>query len=296
MKISFVGKHQQPRASVRFCARADAKPGASALRLIEVVVFRQTLVFVATILLMTLGCNQNYNSILYQPNKKNRPKPPSEVADFHRLFANNCSGCHGDGGLQGAAPPIGNKLFLAMISEKQLSDIISNGRPGTLMPPFVTTNGEGLTPQQVEIVADGMKRGQLHNSLDDRRNQVIPPYHSGPGSSDPADVAVGAKLFGVFCAHCHGDEGKGAEAGPLNDSALLSLLSDQAIRTLIFTGRADLKTRGKEAMPSYFALTEVTPENAEAKWREVDQIVAYIASWRKAVPSVPLPAKKGVDR
>lgn len=259
------------------------------------------LVCAATALILCAGCDRHYDSIFYQPNENDRPKPPSEVADFPTLFANNCSGCHGAGGLQGPAPPIGNELFLAMSSEEQLREIIAKGRPGTLMPPFVTTNGEGLTPQQVEIIAKEMKGNGLRSASGDKPPLLFPPYHSGPASSDPADVAAGSKLFAEHCAQCHGHNGRdGAIAGALNEPALLELLSDQAIRTLIITGRPDLQINNKDPMSSYLVLAEVTPDNAEAKWREIDQIVAYIASWRKAAAQTPVatpaPMKKEADR
>jgi len=237
------------------------------------------LVFGFAILLLT-GCDGR--SVFYQPDRARKQKIPSQVNDFHTLFAKNCSGCHGAGGLQGPAPPIGNPLFLAMISEKQLADIIRDGRHGTLMPPFITTNGEGLTPEQVSIIADGIKNGQLSKSSPSPL-PVVPPYDVEPASTDPADVAAGAKLFARHCAECHGKDGRnGTLAGALNDPVFLALISDRALRTVIITGRADLKSQEKNPMPSFVRLAEITPQNASEKWQELDQIVAYIASWRTA--------------
>jgi len=247
----------------------------------------------AAAMLMT-GCEGR--SILYQPNPDRAQKLPSQVTDFHSLFANNCSGCHGAGGLQGPAPPIGNPLLLAMVSQQQLADLITHGRHGTLMPPFVTTNGEGLTPEQVGIIAAGMKSGKLADPAA-AAPKLVPPYRAGPASSDPADVAAGGKLFANYCAGCHGESGRdGPMAGALNDPAFLALISDHAIRSLILTGRPDLKMVDKDPMPSFIHLAKVNPQNAEEKWKELDQIVAYIASWRKAKaqdsPTSPTPSSE----
>ena len=217
--------------------------------------------------MLSTGCNQHSDSIFYRPNENDRPKPSCEVTDFSTLFANNCSGCHGAGGLQGPAPPIGNALLLAMFSESQLRDIIAQGRPGTLMPAFVTTTGEGLTAHQVEIIAKAMKRSGLRGFAPDNPPQLVPPYPSGPTSTAPSDIAAGSKLFADRCAQCHGNNGLDGMAGSLNNPALLSLLSDRAIRTLIITGRPDLKSKDRDSMPSYLTLAKVTPDNSAAKWR-----------------------------
>ena len=221
----------------------------------------------------------------YKPNESRREARAEKVDEFPTLFANNCSGCHGANGQQGPAPPIGNTLFLAMISQPQLQEIIARGRPGTLMPAFVTSSGLGLTSEQAETIAKGLKEGKLNSSPSQEVPTLVPPYRADPEASKPADISAGALLFANHCAMCHGDEGRGSEsAGALNDPALLALLSNQAIRTVVITGRGDLGHSGAESMPSYLALSKVTRENAAAKWREIDQIVAYIASWRKALP------------
>ena len=221
----------------------------------------------------------------YKPNGSRREAAAEKVDEFPTLFANNCSGCHGANGQQGPAPPIGNTLFLAMISQPELQEIIAHGRPGTLMPAFVTSSGLGLTSEQAERIANGLKEGKLNSSPSKEVPTLVPPYRADLDISKPADISTGAQLFASHCAMCHGDEGRGSEsAGALNDPALLALLSNQAIRTVVITGRGDLEYSGAEPMPSYLALSKVTPEKAAATWREIDQIVAYIASWRKTMP------------
>src|SRR5205823_105211 len=57
-------------------------------------------------------------------------------------------------------------------------------------------------------------------------------------------------VFARACAVCHGDRGQGVEQGGLrkstiNHPAFLALISDQALRRYVITGRPDL------GMPSY---------------------------------------------
>lgn len=260
------------------------------------------LVCVATCLVLATSCDRTTESLLYRPNESRMDRPPSQIDDFQTLFANNCSGCHGADGTRGPAPPIGNPLFTAMISEKELTEIIGYGRAGTLMPPFITSNGEGLTPAQVTLVAQGIKEQKLGGAGTHKIPSLVPSYHPTRTSTDAADVTAGAMLFAEYCARCHGEEGRGGSmAGALNEPAFLALTSDRAIRTVIITGRQDLKTKGKDAMPSYLDLVEVTKGNADARWQEIDQLVAYISSWRKegqlvsaAKPS-PSPSPKGKE-
>src|SRR5580704_13338015 len=59
-------------------------------------------------------------------------------------FAASCAGCHGlDGKGSEKAPNIAGNVKVQHLTDAQLSDIISNGVPGTGMPPF-----RSLSPAQ----------------------------------------------------------------------------------------------------------------------------------------------------
>ncbi len=109
------------------------------------------------------------------------------------------------------------------------------------------SQGGPLTEQQVGILAQGVR--QQWAKPGSAQPPGLPAYQVAPG--DPAglahsDVAAGKKLFADACSGCHGDRGQGtSDAGPLRDHALAELLSDQLLRRIIITGRADL------GMPSY---------------------------------------------
>ena len=92
-----------------------------------------------------------------QPKTGDRYVPPQEESTFNVLFQQNCVGCHGADGKLGPAPPLNDKLFLALIPDEELQRVIAEGRPGTLMPAFAGPSGGQLTAEQVEVLAEGIK-------------------------------------------------------------------------------------------------------------------------------------------
>ena len=79
---------------------------------------------------------------------------PDQVTDFSALYGSNCAGCHGRDGRFGAARPLNDPLFLALIGKEKLRDVIAKGVPGTAMPAFAQNAGGTLTDQQITILAD----------------------------------------------------------------------------------------------------------------------------------------------
>ena len=77
-----------------------------------------------------------------------RPKPddlpvrPSAITDFPQLYAENCAGCHGADGKNGAAIAMNNPTYLALaVDDASMRRVIANGVSGTPMPPFVKSAG-----------------------------------------------------------------------------------------------------------------------------------------------------------
>jgi mono/diheme cytochrome c family protein len=206
-----------------------------------------------------------------RPNPENRPVPAENVKDFDRLYATNCAGCHGENGNLGPAPPLNDTLFLGIVPDAELHRVIADGRPGTLMPPWSRAKGGVLTAEQVEILAGGIKK--RWNGLA-KPEADVPPYLAPDGKA-AGDKAAGAEVFMMACANCHGDRGQGTKKiGAVNDRALLALLSDQALRRIVITGRPDLDMpdfRGHAGRPRTFSpLTS----------KDVSDVVALLAYWR----------------
>src|SRR5579862_7747644 len=145
---------------------------------------------------------------------------PEQVTNFTTLFEGNCAGCHGQDGRLGAARPLNDPVFLAVIGKQKLRDVIANGVPRTAMPAFAQSAGGGLTDQQITILANQID--QRWSRPRDFTAVALPPY-----SADLGDAKAGATLFRAYCANCHGEEGAGgSKAGSVVDPSYLALVSD----------------------------------------------------------------------
>jgi cytochrome c oxidase cbb3-type subunit III len=204
-----------------------------------------------------------------KPNPADQEKWPDQVLDFDLLYRRNCAGCHGADGRWGAGPPLNDPLFLAIVPDEELGHVVAAGRPGTPMPAFARDQGGTLTAAQVRVLAEGLKPRW---GAGDRPTKDAPAYAVNPGGRKDA----GIKVFARACASCHGEHGEGTKStGAINDPAFLALVSDQALRRYVITGRPDL------GMPGYAGSTgrgsEFTPLTAP----DISELVALLASWRQ---------------
>jgi len=201
------------------------------------------------------------------------------------LFQRNCAGCHGADGKRGPSPPLNDKLFLGLIPDTELERLITEGRPGTLMPAFAQGKGGHLTTEQVKILAAGIKQvwrpvEQTHSGAPPYLAPRTPPAAAGSGNKEE-----GLKVFSKACASCHGSRGEGGRfggltdgkpVGAINDPDFLALISDQALRRYVITGRPDL------GMPD-FADPTGRPEGFQPLTAEdVTHVAALLAFWRQA--------------
>ena len=189
---------------------------------------------------------------------------PDQVTDFAVLYKANCSGCHGENGSTGAARPLNDPLFLAVIGKQTLRDVIANGVPKTAMPAFAKNGGGDLTDQQIGILADQIEarwsRPQEFGAI------ALPPYGAELG-----DPKAGVAVFHAYCASCHGEEGRGgAKPGSIVDPSFLALASDQSLRTTVIAGRSD------EGSPDY---RNTAPGRPMAP-KEISDVVAWLSSHR----------------
>jgi mono/diheme cytochrome c family protein len=225
----------------------------------------------------TSGCQDDLPG---KPNPEHRPQTPAEITQFGVLFARHCSGCHGADGTLGPAPPLNDPLFLAIVPEEALQEVIAGGRAGTPMPAFARKREGALTDEQIKILAAGLKK---HWKSDPRAASELPTYMLAKMDlAKPEAVERGEQLFAQACALCHGDKGAGTgdgeSPGRINDPGLLSLFSNQVLRRIIITGRPDL------GMPGY-AGTEGRDSNFQPLTNEqIEDLVALLAHWRAAEP------------
>lgn len=210
-------------------------------------------------MLMFMACGR----LPGRPSPASAPERPSEVKDFARLYSQNCAGCHGTDGHFGGALPLNNPAYLAIVNDASVRDAVANGIAGTSMPAFAIESGGALTGDQVNIVVNGIRsrwgaKAEMANGT--------PPYLS-PGAGSAAN---GSKLFTVYCASCHGENGTGGTAGAVADGSFLALYNDQSLRTLIIAGRPDL---GHPGWNSY-------PHQAPLGSGQVSDLVAWLSAQR----------------
>jgi mono/diheme cytochrome c family protein len=195
--------------------------------------------------------------------------------DFGALYQGRCAGCHGTDGKLGPAPPLNDPIFLAIVPEPELRRVISEGRtvtPGqkSPMPAFAREKGGPLTGDQVKVLAEGIKK-----RWGPPTSGTLLPY-LGPTSGKGGDEKKGASVFAFACAGCHGPGGRGEKdghplaGGAINNQAFLELISDQALRRIIITGRPDL------GMPAYNH-----PDRPPVTAVEIDDLIALLRCWRQ---------------
>jgi len=197
------------------------------------------------------------------------PRPDS-VLDSKVLYSQNCAGCHGANGTHGAAPPLGDPVYLALVSDDTLRSVASKGRNGTAMSAFAQKEGGMLTEAQVDSIVRGIRQRWSNPSA--VAGVTLPAY----AATGAGDVQRGETAYNTFCASCHGAGGTGgAKAGSIVDPAYLSLITDQGLRTIVITGRPDFGAPDWRNNVPGRAMTG----------QEITDVVAWLASHRPASPA-----------
>ncbi len=187
------------------------------------------------------------------------------ATDGATLFGTFCAACHGPRG-EGmrypgmtAFPAIGNPDFLAIASDRFLTETIRHGRAGRRMPAWGDNDG-GLRADEIDAVVGYLR------SL----GAAAAPSDAEPARWLHADVEAGRSLFADACASCHGKNGEGGEGPALHNPVLQRSATDTYLVETIRRGR-----RGT-SMPTFSAAaaTHATLSN-----QEIESIVAFIRTW-----------------
>ena len=213
----------------------------------------------------------------HAPGYPSSPVPrPEQVVDFTTLYSQNCAGCHGGNGQNGAAIDLANPEYQALVDDATLRKWISGGLPGTEMPAFAQSAGGMLTDAQVNALIAGMRREW---SRPGTFAAFTPPPYADAQGGDPhrGEVAYRAR-----CVFCHAPSRQ-----QITSSDYLALVGDQALRSIILAGRPDIgQPDWRHDGPDGTAATPLSPQ-------EVDDIVAYLASLRNATPESAANAAPG---
>jgi cytochrome c oxidase cbb3-type subunit III len=224
-------------------------------------------------LILLAGCD-----IPGRPRPEDRFVPPHSELSFRVLYQQNCSGCHGADGTVGPAPPLNDLIFRSIVSEKELRQIIEEGRAGTLMPPFGDKYGGPLTAAQIQVLTREIK-GVPDPQGAAPQWELLEPQPGAPSYLEPSrssgNKQRGLNVFGQACAPCHGEQGQGGDkGGAINNPDFLALISDQTLRRIVITGRPDL------GMPDYADAMRRGEDFKPLTSQDVSDIVALLSSWR----------------
>lgn len=222
-------------------------------------------------LLATAACGVR-DSAPGRPAANSEVIPPNKIMDFNRLYASNCSGCHGQNGEGGIAIGLGDAVYLAIADDATIRRVTAEGVPGTSMPAFAQHSGGMLTDEQVDVIVSGIRSHWAKpNALG---NATAPPY----AAQTAGDPKRGATVYATYCSSCHGADGKGGKkASSIVDGSYLGLVSDQNLRTTVIAGRPEW---GAPDWRSDVPGKPMTPE-------DVSDVVAWLAAQRPQFPGQP---------
>jgi mono/diheme cytochrome c family protein len=210
-----------------------------------------------------------------QPQKGSEQVAPDKVVEFGTLYAQNCSGCHGAEGRGGASIALANPVYLAIVDENAVHNVVANGIRGTSMPAFAHGAGGMLTDEQINVITSGIFSRWGRRGILDGAN---PPSYA---AKTTGDATRGEFAFATYCASCHGPEGQGGTKGSaVTNDSFLALISDQGLRTIVITGRPEL------GAPDWRGNVPGKPMSDQ----EITDVIAWLASRRVQSPGQPYSA------
>ncbi|MCU1303165.1 MAG: hypothetical protein JWQ87_3449 [Candidatus Sulfotelmatobacter sp.] len=215
-----------------------------------------------------------------QPQKGSELAAPNQVVDFGTLYAQNCAACHGAEGRGGASIALANSVYLAIVDESAVHNVVASGVRGTSMPAFAESAGGLLTDEQINVITSGMFSRWERKGILDGTN---PPSYA---AKTTGNVARGEIAFKTYCASCHGSEGRGgAKGSAVTDGSFLALVSNQGLRSIVITGRPDLRA------PDWRGNVPGKPMSDQ----EITDVVAWLASRRGQSPGQPYSASNNAQ-
>jgi len=207
-----------------------------------------------------------------RPGKDSEIPAPSEISDFTTLYAENCAGCHGTEGRGGAAIALADPVYLAVVDDTAMRNIIANGVRGTSMPAFAQSAGGMLTDKQIDVITSEIRSHWGRPGILDAAN---PPSYT---AKSPGDVQRGEASYRTYCSSCHGPEGRGGPKGSaITNDSFLALVSDQGLRTIVIAGRPEL------GAPDWRGNLPGKPMSDQ----EITDVVRWLVSHRVQTPGQP---------
>jgi mono/diheme cytochrome c family protein len=142
------------------------------------------------------------------------------------------------------------------------------------MPAFAQSAGGMLTEKQIDALVAGIRARWANPAV---LQGVTFPAYSDQAKGDPAR---GAHVYSTYCASCHGPDGKGgANASSIVEGSLLSLISDQGLRTSVIVGRPEL------GFPDW--RNDITGHPMSNQ--DISDLVSWLVQQRPKFPRQPYP-------
>lgn len=189
---------------------------------------KYTLWFAALLLMSWLFTNQSFAQAQSTP-------PSEDLAEGALLFEQNCIMCHGPYG-EGRVGATLAKNWPSIRPDLTVRTIITNGVPGTVMPPWSETKGGPLSESQIDSLVAFILSWQ---SNDPSQIIIVPTATLRPAITPIPEVQGdpnrGAILFDQNCAVCHGANGEG-RVGAILAKNWPAIRPDLAVRTTIQNG------------------------------------------------------------
>jgi len=188
------------------------------------------------------------------------------ATDGPTLYGTFCAACHGLNGegmrypQMSSFPAIGNPDFLAIASDRFLTESISLGRPGRRMPSWGNMEG-GLRPEEIETLTAYIRTFEDHSA---------PPIEEDLTRWVKGNATTGSELYDRNCSGCHGPTGEGMEGPALSNSVFLETVTDTFLIETIRKGRRGTSMKGFE---------NPSPTQQSLSREEIEDIVSFIHTW-----------------
>jgi mono/diheme cytochrome c family protein len=144
------------------------------------------------------------------------------------IYLQHCSTCHGLFGEGADGPALRNNAFINPDNTQEITDTIANGRADTNMPAWLQNRGGPLLLNEIDTVVTYLLTLQEVTPLPTPTPKppepteappppnaptpepALPSNPGGPGAAIniTGDSNTGEGEFGMFCAVCHGPQGR----------------------------------------------------------------------------------------
>ena len=192
------------------------------------------------------------------------------LAEGARAYEQYCQLCHAKdatGYAADNAPSLVSKTYLESASNDQIAAGIRMGRPGTAMAAYGKLRGGPLAERDIDVLVHYLRSKGPNN-------QALPP------ASASGDAKRGGDVFEKNCQSCHGTIAAHGTAVNLQNPELLAAASPAFLRFAVVNGRPPTP------MPAF---------QGKLNDQEIDDVVAWLWSFKPALPTPPVENLKVPD-